>query len=71
METTDRKIVFEDKRMIETFKNNFVLIIDFENFLILTLFNECEIERENFSITNSIIKDLNDKRRAIQLLSNF
>ena len=71
MEATDRKIVFEDNRLIETFKNDFVLIVDFENSLIKTSFRGCEIERENFLITGATLKDLNDKMRAIQLLSNF
>lgn len=71
MEATDRKTVFEDKRMIETFNNDFVMIVDFENSLIQTSFRGCEIERENFLSTGATLKDLNDKIRAIQLLSNF
>lgn len=71
MEVIDMKIVFEAGRMIETFKNDFVLIVDFENSLITTSFRGCEIERENFMSTGATLKDLNDKTRAIHLISNF
>ncbi len=71
MEATHKKTVFENKRMIETYKNGFVLIIDFENSLIITSFRGCEIERENFLKTGATLKDLSDKTKAIQLLSNF
>jgi hypothetical protein len=47
------------------------MIVDFENSLIQTSFRGCEIERENFLSTGATLKDLNDKIRAIQLLSNF
>lgn len=62
---------FQEKQMNVSFKNDFKLCVDFENFIITTLFCNRVIEKQDFKTHFFSLADLQNKINSLRIISDF